>query len=149
MRHAGHFPALCFVPHPFDEKAMAGATKRKSAGAAEAAPSRKKSRTSDPYVATKALIDDILDAPDGYELPEDDSAILANVQSLARYARYLEEQLAAANNAASEAVAATKKTPEQLEEAAEKVRKAAVAGIKKQMTVRLSLCLFFMLCIRR
>ena len=118
---------------------MAG-TKRKSTGQDNASSSAKKARASDAHATAKALISDVLDASENYELPEDDDAIIGNLQALARYARYLEEQLNSADIAAPETATATasKKTPEQLEEAAEKIRAAAVKGIKKQMTDRKS-----------
>jgi hypothetical protein len=110
---------------------MTGA-KRASIGGLDAPMSRKKACTSDAHAAARAPVKDVLDV-ENYELPEDDNAILANVQALACCARYLKEQPNSTNNTA----AASKKTLEQLEEAAEKIRRATVAGIKKQMTMRL------------
>ncbi|GJE92305.1 hypothetical protein PsYK624_084590 [Phanerochaete sordida] len=110
--------------------------KRASAANADAdAPVRKRGRTSSADAAAKALVADIIDASENYELPENDDNIAATVKQLARYARSLEEQLASADKAAAQAPAApAQKTPEQLAVAAEKIRKAAVAGIKKQMS---------------
>ena len=63
---------------------------------------------------------------------------------LASYARYLEQQLGVvspepvAGSSKAVAVAAAKpavRSPAELEAAAEKLRKAAVSGIKKQMSV--------------
>ena len=100
------------------------------------APTRKRARTSSAHAAAKGLVDEIIDASENYELPDNDGEIIATVQQLAEYARHLEKQLDFADKVAVQAPAApAKKTPEELAEAAEKIRKAAAAGIKKQMSV--------------
>ena len=68
--------------------------------------------------------------------PENDASQERDVVQLARYARHLEAQLGMMNGPAPEIVQAARKTPEQLAKAAEDIRKAAVEGISKQMTVR-------------
>lgn len=101
-------------------------TKRKSDASTSAAS--KKARLA--HAATAEVVQTILDEGTKYLLPENDDDIVKSFIALAEYARSLEEQ-----------VAATKpkvKAPEDLEAAAQKLRKAAVSGIKKQMTV----CLF-------
>ncbi|EKM54452.1 uncharacterized protein PHACADRAFT_210252 [Phanerochaete carnosa HHB-10118-sp] len=96
------------------------------------APMRKRARTSSAHAAAKALVADIVDASGDYELPNNNDEVITTVQQLARYARHLEEQLELADKAATQVPAGpAKKTPEEL---AEKIRKAAAAGIKKQMS---------------
>ena len=113
---------------------------KRAATAADNAAAPKRARTSDAHAAAKALLKSILDAPESFELPENDDEIIANFELLARYTKHLEEQLSTASAAPASAAATVQKTPEQLADAAEKIRKAAVAGIKKQMTVRLFTC---------
>ncbi|GJE95524.1 hypothetical protein PsYK624_117090 [Phanerochaete sordida] len=114
--------------------------KRSSAAAGlddGAAP--KRARTADAHAAAKALLKTILDTPEKFELPEGDDDIVEDFETLARYAKYLEEQLhgyqsAAAAAPGAVAAAPARKSEAELADAAEKIRKAAVAGIKKQMT---------------
>lgn len=71
----------------------------------------------------------ILAKPDTYPIVDDDEAVRRNLVKLAQYARDLEEE-------ASQAGPAPKTmTPEALEAAVAKLRKAASSGITKQMAV--------------
>ena len=81
---------------------MVGTKRASTAGEAKAASSAKKARISDAHASAKALISDVLDASENYELPGDDDAIIGNLQALARYARFLEEQLSSANDAVAD-----------------------------------------------
>lgn len=101
------------------------ATKRKSTGTS-GRPS-KKTRTENNHDVTRAVVSDILADPDAYPVPEDDVEIRKLLVNLAQYARALEGQVAAS--------ASQEKSKENLEAATEKIRKAAAAGIKKQMSV--------------
>ena len=110
--------------------------KRASAAHEDEATTRKRVRTSNAHAVAKDLVADIVDASENYELPDNDDEIAVTVQQLAKYARYLEEQLELAGKVATQGSSApAKKSPEELAQAAEKIKKAAAAGIKKQMTV--------------
>lgn len=117
---------------------MAG-TKRASVGDPESSSaSRKRARQADPHAEAKAFLDEVVNTPDGdddYPFPKDPDVLFESLLGVAQYVLDLEKQLKAANNAAAEVAEASKKSPEEMAEAAEKIRKAAVAGIKKQMSV--------------
>lgn len=123
--------------------------KRASVGDPESSSSsRKRARVAGPsHAKAKALVDDIINAGDSenYTFPEDSDELFAQVLGVAQYVRHLEDQLKSASNAVAEATEASKKSPEEIAEAAEKVRKAAVAGIKKQMSVCRLVVLFWVL----
>ncbi|CAL1700159.1 unnamed protein product [Somion occarium] len=102
------------------------ATKRKSTAGAGVAS--KKARTDNSHEAARALVSEILANPDAYAIPERDEDVRKILIELAEYARALEGQNA------SGSAGAPPKSKEQLEEAAEKIRRAAHAGIKKQMS---------------
>lgn len=109
--------------------------KRKS-DADSSAPA-KKARASTAHASAAALVHTILADPDAFPIPDDAVAVRASFAALAEYARSLEGAGAAAiSNAGSSTVRA--KTQEELEAAAEKIRKAAHSGIRKQMTWKLS-----------
>ena len=91
----------------------------------------KKAHVDTSHAAAVALVNAILADPDDFDLPEDDDAVRDDLIALAKYARALQGGFKAAP------AGPAKKSPEELEAAAEKLRKAAVAGIKKQMNVRL------------
>lgn len=117
---------------------MSSSTKRKSD--AGTASSSKKARTSavNPHASAIALVTSILDTKN-FTLPDDDDTITDIIVQLAQYARELEGNVAAAASDAGPGSSATAvKSPAEMEKAVEKLRKAAVAGIKKQMSV--SLC---------
>lgn len=78
----------------------------------------------------EALVRDILSNPTGYAIPDDDNVIRQSLVDLANYAVYLRDS--AQQQSSSNVL--PPKTTEQLEDAAEKVAKAARSGIKKQMT---------------
>lgn len=103
-------------------------TKRKSDVASTS--NAKKARI-DTHTPAKALVVAILS--DTYHIGNEEVEKAALLQ-LAQYARSLEEQVT--NSIAAGPVAPKPaKTPEQLEEAADKVARAAKSGIRKQMSV--------------
>ena len=105
----------------------------------------KKPRGAAAQAATVALMNSILANPKGYPISASEDVVRKSLVDLATYARHLEEQLgvgsgapAASPVAGSSKPAAAKakaRSQEDLEAAAEKLRKAAASGIKKQMTV--------------
>lgn len=107
---------------------MPAARKRKSDAATSAGKS-KKARAVDPHAKAIALVNAILSDPDEYEIPEDEDVIRDSLVELAQYARDLEGQVASGSTAAPQ------KTKEQIEAEVEKLRRAANAGIRKQMGV--------------
>ena len=104
------------------------------------APPAKKSRGNTSHAATVALVNSILANPKGYPISGNEDVVRKSLVDLASYARSLELQLSGAAAPAagpSKAAAAPKpvKSQAELEAAADKLRKAAVSGIKKQMSV--------------
>ncbi len=108
-----------------------------------AAPA-KKARGNAGHAATVALVNSILANPKGYPISGNEEVVRKSLVNLASYARSLEQQLAGGSAAAATAgtskaaaavVARPAKSQAELEAAAEKLRKAAVSGIKKQMSV--------------
>ncbi|KDQ64463.1 hypothetical protein JAAARDRAFT_118704 [Jaapia argillacea MUCL 33604] len=99
--------------------------KRKSDASASTSKG-KKARTS-----VGALLDAILSNPLSYEISDDKDAVRRTLVEIAQYAQSLEH--AAANGGGP---VPQPKTRQELEDAAEKIRKAAVSGIKKQMKWR-------------
>ncbi|TFK55661.1 hypothetical protein OE88DRAFT_1652076 [Heliocybe sulcata] len=97
--------------------------KRKSAGVT--GRGAKRART-----GIAATVDAILAEPESYVLPKEEGAVRQLLVELAEYARNLEGAMAAGGSAGQP------KSQEELEDAAEKLRKAAVSGIKKQMKWR-------------
>lgn len=98
----------------------------------------KRSRTT--HTATIALMNSILANPKGYPISASEEIVRKSLVDLATYARHLEQQLvgpAAPVAGSSKAAAASKpsRSPAELAAAADKLRKAAVSGIKKQMSV--------------
>ncbi|KAJ7352192.1 hypothetical protein DFH08DRAFT_923179 [Mycena albidolilacea] len=94
------------------------ATKRKSDGAAGGSRS-KKSRNAPDHSEAKDLVDTLLEG--------DDVAISASeARSMAEYARWLEGEVSA--------LKPKEKSPEDITNAAGKLRSACVSGIKKQMS---------------
>jgi hypothetical protein len=104
------------------------AAKRKS-DADAGASSSKKARTS--HADAKALVKAILAKPNTYPILDDDDALRRSLVQLARYAKDLDEELQGGESSSSPKTL----TPEQLQAAVEKIRKAANSGIKKQMSV--------------
>ena len=117
---------------------MTTATKRKSTGTSSRASKKSKKETaSNTNDVAQALVSDILADQDGYAIPEDESDMRKLLVQVAQYARDLEGRV--------DTLIPKPKSAEELEAAAEKIRNAAVAGIKKQMSVRtciLSSCFF-------
>ncbi|RDX54421.1 hypothetical protein OH76DRAFT_960558 [Lentinus brumalis] len=106
-----------------------------------AVPAAKKSRGAVTHTATAAMVDSILANPKSYLVSDNEEVVRKSLVDLASYARSLEQKLA--ESALGSAVGSSKavvvakpaaKSPAELEEAAEKLRKAAVSGIKKQMS---------------
>lgn len=98
----------------------------------------KRSRTT--HTATIALMNSILANPRGYPISASEEIVRKSLVDLATYARHLEQQLvgpAAPVAGSSKAAASSKppRSPADLAAAADKLRKAAVSGIKKQMSV--------------
>jgi hypothetical protein len=101
-------------------------TKRKSDTSTSAS---KKARTS-AHTSAQALVTAILANTNAYPISGDDSETRNTLVQLAQYTRSLEEEVAVGGSSKP-----APKTQEQLEEAAEKIEKAARSGIRKQMTV--------------
>ncbi len=115
-------------------------SKRKTDDGAPA-PAAKKTRGGAAHAATVALVNSILANPKGYPISGNEEVVRKSLVELAKYARELEEQIAGAPVAgSSKAVVAVAAKPArsqaELEAAADKIRRAAQSGIKKQMTVR-------------
>lgn len=129
-------------------------SKRKNDDGAPA-PAAKKTRGGAAHAATVALVNSILANPKGYPISGNEEVVRKSLVELAKYARSLEEQVADAGApvaGSSKTVAAVKpaKSPAELEAAADKIRRAAQSGIKKQMTVRpRSDCACIRACLRR
>lgn len=96
----------------------------------------KKVHVEEDHSAAVALVNTVLADPGDFDIPDDDDELRRNLVALANYARTLEGRVAAASSGSAGAAAPKKKSAEELEVAADKVRRAAVAGITKQMTVR-------------
>ncbi|OJT13470.1 hypothetical protein TRAPUB_10000 [Trametes pubescens] len=113
-------------------------SKRKTDDGAPA-PAAKKTRGGAAHAATVALVNSILANPKGYPISGNEEVVRKSLVELAKYARELEEQIAGAPVAgSSKAVVAVAAKPArsqaELEAAADKIRRAAQSGIKKQMT---------------
>lgn len=109
--------------------------KRKSDQAEPTSRSKRTHKDND-HSAAIDLVDAILTDPADFDIPDDDDELRNIMVSLAEYARTLEGRAATTSaSAGGMGTAAPEKSPEELLVEAEKIRKAAVAGIKKQMTV--------------
>ena len=129
--------------------------KRKSDPARKATSTTKKARTattkkeaasSTPVLDANAssLVADVLKNAQLYK--DGDGDLGTTLVMIATYARQLENTLAA-GSASNQTTA--KKSPEQVQAAADKLRNAAVSGIKKQMSVScdfIFFCLCFLFC---
>lgn len=104
--------------------------KRKSDESTHAA---KKARTST-HAPAQALVTAILANTSSHPISDDPVETRNSLVQLAQYARSLEEDVGRAAQGTSQS-APVQKTKEQLEEAAEKIKRTAVSGIKKQMSV--------------
>ncbi|KAF9226836.1 hypothetical protein BS17DRAFT_696913 [Gyrodon lividus] len=110
------------------------AAKRKSD--ADGGPSSsKKARSLSFHADAKALMKAILAQPDTYPILDDGDALRRLLVELARYARDLEEELQSGSGSSSAGGVPKTLTPEQLQAAVEKIRKAANSGITKQMMI--------------
>ncbi|EJF63932.1 hypothetical protein DICSQDRAFT_153733 [Dichomitus squalens LYAD-421 SS1] len=104
----------------------------------------KKPRANTAHAAAVALVNSILANPKSYPISGNEDVVRKSLVDLASYARSLEAQLGVSSapvagsskaKAAATAVAAKPaRSQADLEVAAEKLRKAAVSGIKKQMS---------------
>ncbi|KAI0089183.1 hypothetical protein BDY19DRAFT_993402 [Irpex rosettiformis] len=104
--------------------------KRKS-DAQAVAGSSKKTRTEPPAAI---LVDSILADKQGWALPEEEDDVRQTLVMLAEYAHALKLELASAEAAKENSVAAApKKTRAELEAAADKIRRSANSGICKMM----------------
>ena len=106
------------------------------------APPAKKPRGAASHAAAVALVNSILANPKGYPIAANEDAVRKSLVSLASYARHLEQQSGIA--ASSPVVGSSKaaavpvnpaRSKAELAAAADKLRKAAVSGITKQMVV--------------
>ncbi|KAJ7434788.1 hypothetical protein B0H11DRAFT_2116406 [Mycena galericulata] len=97
----------------------ATATKRKSDASATGGSRSKKAKNAPDFSAAKELVDTLIEGDDDAEISPSEA------RSIAQYARWLEEELAATKP--------KEKTKEEIDAAAEKLRSACVSGIKKQM----------------
>lgn len=94
----------------------------------------KKSRGNTTHAATVALVNSILANPKSYPVSGSEAVVRKSLVDLASYARSLELQLAGAVPAAGSSKGTAARSQADLEVAAEKLRKAAVSGIKKQLS---------------
>ena len=95
--------------------------KRKSDGSSAA--SKKKARTSkDPHASARAVVASINASPETFDLPEDDDDVRQTLVSLAAYIKTLEP---------------VEKSSSQIATEVDRLRRTAVSGIMKQMTVSL------------
>lgn len=100
-------------------------TKKRKADASTA-PKAKKARPAAPGATTvKAILSDTAN----YHIPESDVDIRASLVELAEYARSLEEEI--------ESMKPKPLSKDEVEVAAEKLRKVVNSGIRKQMTVNI------------
>ena len=105
------------------------ATRKRRATDTGDAPSTSKKARASAHQDGPTLVKAILAKPDTYPILDDEDAVRRQFVELAQYARDLEEDLQSASPPPKTM------TPDQLEAAVEKVRKAAHSGIKKQMGV--------------
>jgi hypothetical protein len=103
-------------------EAVAVSKKRKADGSSSTS---KKARVNDENAGPRALVSNILKDTKAFEAPDNARDVLIE---LATYARNL-EQAAHTNTESAQPKA---KSPEDIEAAAEKVRKAAASGIKNR-----------------
>jgi cytoskeletal protein RodZ len=102
-------------------KKSSTANKRKSDGSSAA--SKKKARTSkDPHASARAVVASINAAPESFDLPDGDDDVRQTLVSLAAYAKTLEP---------------VEKSSSQIATEVDRLRRTAVSGIMKQMTVSL------------
>ncbi|KAH9919463.1 uncharacterized protein BXZ73DRAFT_52546 [Epithele typhae] len=119
---------------------------KRAADDSDDAPETSTKRPRGAHTTTKALLKSILANPKGYPISANEDVVRKSLVDLAKYAQWLETQVAAVDGpvAGSSATAAKKKsaaapapaakTKAQLEADAEKLRRAVVSGIKKQMS---------------
>jgi len=89
---------------------------------------------STPHASAIVLVNAILANPDSIAISDDDAVVGNDLVQLAQYARALESQVAASGGAQAGSSNCKVRSAEEMIQAVEKVRKAAVAGIKKQMS---------------
>jgi hypothetical protein len=115
----------CLVVSNTMSKQTTIAFKRKSDGSSAA--SKKKARSSAPskdaHAAARELVAEINASPETFDLPDDDDDVRRALVSLAAYAKALEP---------------AEKSSSQIATEVDRLRRTAVSGIKKQMTVSLN-----------
>ena len=101
------------------------ANKRKSDGSSAAPKKRARSSalSKDTHAAARELVASINASPETFDLPEDDDDVRRAFVSLAAYAKTLEPAEKSSSQVATEV---------------DRLRRTAVSGIKKQMTVSLN-----------
>jgi hypothetical protein len=102
-------------------KQSAAANKRKSGGSS-AAPKKKARTSKDPHASARAIVASINASPETFDLPEGDDDVRQTLVSLAAYTKTLEP---------------VEKSDSQIATEVDRLRRTAVSGIKKQMTVSL------------
>jgi hypothetical protein len=95
------------------------ANKRKSDGSS-AALKKKKKASKDPHALARATVASINESPETFDLPEGDDDVRETLVALAAYAKTLEP---------------VEKSSSQIATERDLLRRTAVSGIKKQMTV--------------
>ena len=106
-------------------KKSTAANKRKSDGSSAAPKKRARSSASskDTHAVARELVASINASPETFDLPEGDDDVRQTVLSLATYAKALEP---------------AEKSPSQIAAEVDRLRRTAVSGIKKQMSVSLN-----------
>ena len=106
-------------------KKSTAANKRKSDGSSTAPKkkARAPARSKDPHAFARAIVTSIIASPETFDLPEGDDDVRQTLVSLATYAKTLEP---------------VEKSPSQIAAEVDRLRRAAVSGIKKQMSVSLN-----------
>jgi hypothetical protein len=107
------------------------ANKRKSGGSS-AAPKKKARTSKDPHSLARAILASIDASPETFDLPEGDDDVRQTLLSLAAYAKTF---------------GPVEKSSSQIATEVDRLRRTAVSGIKKQMTVSLDACSYALYCI--
>jgi hypothetical protein len=123
-----------------DLKMPTASSKKRKSDAQNAPESSKKARISENERSdTAQLVDNVLkSAKKGGDLATHTLDPVQKILMLANYARALELDLVDARASQATPSSPQEKTQAELEEAAEKIRRSAVSGICKQMTVDLT-----------
>ena len=106
-------------------KKSTAANKRKS-DSSSAAPKKKvraQARSKDPHAFARVIVTSIIASPETFDLPEGNDDVRQTLLTLATYAKTLEP---------------VEKSPSQIAAEVDRLRRTAVSGIKKQMSVSLN-----------